>query len=552
MVVGDHIQSNLADFIKLIQPDHYKNNELPRKRNEPQVGTYNVLLLGETQSGKSTFIEAVKQYADPEHKINQYNIGNGVHSLTKEVICYPAYTYLPTVSVVRKVPGPNVQLEIPIHFETLLKDSEDYEDYESQINERKNLEIKRTNSSTAPCLFNLFDTPGLNDTDGHDESHIAKIFQELKAAEKIHLVLITIGQSPFTKEFISAIQCYIHMFPEFQGVIAFLHTHTDYKNLHPERENSLSYLAEKKERLNAMMGRKSCTHFYIDCDLSTKKPIRISMTQNIIQRILRQALVNEPVVVSRVMMYKTPKMQEIDDVLIKKFDKTIETLTETVRFKNDAHATIIDKLYHIGKQLEDLRSKKQELDEYIRMYNTDDLIFIEELTSDQVWRVFHMNRKTYAEFSSQEHLITKINVIREGCSERQTQGGEGFYYWRQLIKRRRFKDSKVQAKFYTTKSRYFRIQISSCKSQLCQVEGLLPGIEQEQVEYASQRQVEQASINDLLSKNKLCTRLIARLSDKMMKPEIFQKLIEAEAYSGSPSENIERVERIYTEMVNAE
>ncbi|KAG0240871.1 hypothetical protein BGX31_001580, partial [Mortierella sp. GBA43] len=44
----------------------------------------NILLLGPTQSGKSTFLEHVRQYANPSHKIDETYIGYGNKSHTKE------------------------------------------------------------------------------------------------------------------------------------------------------------------------------------------------------------------------------------------------------------------------------------------------------------------------------------------------------------------------------------------------------------------------------------------------------------------------------------
>lgn len=37
---------------------------------------YNILFLGETQSGKSTLIESLKKYAYPSYSINRDKIGN--------------------------------------------------------------------------------------------------------------------------------------------------------------------------------------------------------------------------------------------------------------------------------------------------------------------------------------------------------------------------------------------------------------------------------------------------------------------------------------------
>ncbi|KAF9992237.1 hypothetical protein BGZ80_008644, partial [Entomortierella chlamydospora] len=200
------------------KPDYLQKRILPNK-SRLQTEDFNVLLLGQTQSGKSTFIEAVKKYADPDYVVDYEKIGDSVNSCTKEVSKSTVLTDLPITGVLRMTePDP-----VAIKVESLLQDNSNFDNFEDTINERKNLHIVRTKSSNSRTQyrFNLFDTPGLNDTHGEDEAHIARIFETLTVAGNIHLVLITVGQGPFTEGFQKAIKCYFDMFPEFQGLIAF-------------------------------------------------------------------------------------------------------------------------------------------------------------------------------------------------------------------------------------------------------------------------------------------------------------------------------------------
>jgi len=56
---------------------HYRN------RHRPESAKYSVLLLGKTQAGKSTFVQFVKNYMDPQHDIDWRKIGSGIKSMTK-------------------------------------------------------------------------------------------------------------------------------------------------------------------------------------------------------------------------------------------------------------------------------------------------------------------------------------------------------------------------------------------------------------------------------------------------------------------------------------
>lgn len=46
---------------------------------------YNVLVLGETQSGKSTLIQYMRKYANPDVEINTKALGSGYLSHTLDV-----------------------------------------------------------------------------------------------------------------------------------------------------------------------------------------------------------------------------------------------------------------------------------------------------------------------------------------------------------------------------------------------------------------------------------------------------------------------------------
>ncbi|KAF8902330.1 hypothetical protein BGZ58_006727, partial [Dissophora ornata] len=74
------------------------NNKSPEMQ-QPSVAnnipTYNILLLGQTQSGKSTFLQAIRKYADPNCQIDEETIGDGNSSHTKEVLSQLVETNFP-------------------------------------------------------------------------------------------------------------------------------------------------------------------------------------------------------------------------------------------------------------------------------------------------------------------------------------------------------------------------------------------------------------------------------------------------------------------------
>ncbi|KAF9351855.1 hypothetical protein BGX26_010188 [Mortierella sp. AD094] len=314
---------------------------------------FNVLLLGEAQSGKSTFIEYVKKYADPDYTINLSNVGNGISSCTKEVIRSTVHTDLPITDVIENASG---SCPTEVYLGSLINDWPDLDDFEGVLN-RTNLKTVRTQSSESPTQyqFNLFDTPGLNDTHGEDEAHVASIYKALRDAGHIHLVLVTIGRAPFTPGFQAAIKCYFDMLPEFHGLAAFVHTHVDYKDLHSGWNGAASHLTANIALLRDMMGRDSCPHFVMDCDLETTRPIRDCIIQNTIHNILYLASSNKPVAVGRIQIYKSPKMRDIDSILASKYKATAAMIAARM-LNHGTHASIRSKLFEIETNLNEIYS----------------------------------------------------------------------------------------------------------------------------------------------------------------------------------------------------
>ncbi|KAF9347628.1 hypothetical protein BGX26_000902 [Mortierella sp. AD094] len=418
-----------------------------------------------------------------------------------------------------------------INLGSLINDSPDVDDFEDALDQR-NIRIIRTPSLGSPkqYQFNLIDTPGLNDTRGTDEKHIASIYKAFP-------------------DFQAAIKCYFDMFPEFHGLVAFVHTHFDYKDLHPKREEVYSHLTEKKGRLNNMMGRDTCQHFVIDCDIKSTKLIRIGITQNIIRRILSLARFNQPVAMNRVLILKSPKMRDIDNILVDRYKAILDAQRATLNSKDGTQGDILRKLYEMETRLDSLRSEERDLEDYIKEYNTSDLVMIHESTFDESWRVFQLNKDHSIEFPDQDHIIHKKNILSENVDIGKEQGGEGHSYWRMVYKRHSFEDGYLHAKLYTTRSSIYRNQISERKSQLGRLRSTLQGTEQELSQYSSKHQSETAEIQKLIEKNVLYTRLISLLSRERLSPEVFQHLIDAKSYARAPLENSETVVNVYLDVI---
>ncbi|KAG0024982.1 hypothetical protein BGZ82_010281 [Podila clonocystis] len=246
---------------------------------------YNILFLGETQSGKRTLVEFIKNYADPGYIVNNENIGDGIFECAKIVSATTINSNVPSCFV--------SEARERIDYGSFLGSNQ--ENYEDQLHEREKCRLEREQLTTNRDTFNLIDTPDLNDTNLFDDSNIAIIFKALESIEVVNLVVITIANNPFTEDLKRALEGYLNLLPELKTNVVFVHTKIDCAKLHSQEEDFVSNFQEKKRILNNLVGRGGVPHVLIDNDLGSQRTIRNCITQNTLRELLTMAKLNQPV-----------------------------------------------------------------------------------------------------------------------------------------------------------------------------------------------------------------------------------------------------------------
>ncbi|KAG0372052.1 hypothetical protein BGX24_000807 [Mortierella sp. AD032] len=518
----------------------------PCRRSGAKV--FNVLLLGETQAGKSTFVQAVKQYANPNHAIEKDTIGSGNTSKTKNVHRYCVKTRYPEHEVLETQSIDGISITSVVNVDAILDENKtDWENYEDALDNRKKKKLHRCGDSQEQeeHHIDLFDTPGLNDTNGQDEAHIASIIKSLQTAGSIHLVLVIVGNSPFTPGFQSALECYMEVFPEFQGVIAFVHTKFDYVNLHPLRRDKISGMEERKMKLHEIMRRPSCKHFVIDCDFEVTKPIRRCITQNTIREILMEANTNLPVLIGTETVRKTPKMKAIDRIVINKYNAILIATTETLNTKNSEQSAAMGRIIQLDTRLNRIQATESEMSNYINTHNTAEYIFIDECSFDQPWRLVDLDRRHVMSFPSQEHIIHRVHIFQQHTYIKRTRGGEGEKFWGIDFKRKAYKHGVLRAKFYTTSAEKFRYQIEDAWEKLTTAQRDHPGAIQDLKEYTADKARLLQEIWVLRQRNKLATDMIAKASEPSLKLAQFEESVAMGAYSRDDADVVDTIEARY-------
>lgn len=525
----------------------------PCKKSGANV--FNVLLLGETQAGKSTFIQAVKQYANPNHVIEKDTIGSGNTSKTKNVHRCCVNTQYPQHEVHQETQPRDGISNIVVKVDALLDENKsDWEDYEDALDNRRKKKLHRCSASKGQEMhhIHLFDTPGLNDTNGQDEVHIASIIKSLQTAGKIHLVLVIVGNSPFTPGFQSALECYMEVFPEFQGVIAFVHTKFDYVNLHPLRKDKISGMDERKGKLHKIMGRPSCKHFVIDCDFDVTKPIRRCITQNTIREILMEAKTNLPVSIGTETVRKTPKMKRIDRVVINKYDAILIATTETLKTKNSEQSAAMSRIVQLDTRLNRIQATEREMSNYITTHNTGEYIFIDERSFEQPWRLFDLDRHHTMSFPLQEYTISRVVTIQIHTYIKNIRGGEENKFWEIDFQREAYRNGVLRAKFFTTSAEKFKNQLADAWRKLTTAQHEYPEAIQDLKAFTADNARLLQEIEALRRKNKLATDMVAKASVPSMTLAQFEASVAMGTYSGDDAGVADIIEARYLAVVSKE
>ncbi|KAF9326322.1 hypothetical protein BG006_010220 [Podila minutissima] len=216
----------------------------------PKTGS--VLMFGKTQVGKSSFIEFVKSYADPEYKIDNSRIGTGFRSKTEMPVEFVVKSNLPVYEVFDSS-------DTKIDIGTLSHKYMDPEDYMDALNDRKaTLRPVPHNPGSLQHFveITLLDTPGIEDTNGRDVEHAPKIIEAMARMKSFNLIIIIINceDTPSVSHQL-AFDYYskvIHTFQGHHSNIVFLYTHADYEKCHYSNTEHLSVMELRHKVLSQL------------------------------------------------------------------------------------------------------------------------------------------------------------------------------------------------------------------------------------------------------------------------------------------------------------
>lgn len=516
--------------------------------------TYNILFLGETQSGKSTLIESLKKYADAKYVIDKSNIGDGCFSCTRSVHHTTMRTNLPSYSVSRISSGGRGRVDYGAFLQN------DQEDYEDELNESKAYFMEREESTAATVTFNLIDTPGLNDTSLVDETNIALIFKALKSLSSINLVVITVANNPFTEGLKDSLKAYINLLSEFNGVVVFVHTKIDYVTLHPDDTKHIQSLTEKKRALHNLMGRETVPHLFIDNDITSRRVIRKCITQNTLRIILAIAKLNQPIQVRAMTMNKTEKMLLLDQILKQKYLDTMKAREQTLGDKNKEEQKVLAQFGDLKARIKQHERALQDIKRDVTLYDTDSLVLHHEELYQQglpfqgraecaKTMYFPGKKQTYA--PGFFHLsFDHIDILSRNVTVLQEAGGLNHAYWAVRFCEKKYQNGLYVVKIYITKRKKFSKKIQDWRTAETMHQSLLKDCMADLEDLEQQKRQCKVQINKLVELLKLDHYLLGKVSTTDIPSKVFQELVEAGVFVRDIGQSVLNLERFYFENKN--
>ncbi|KAF9586461.1 hypothetical protein BGW38_004538 [Lunasporangiospora selenospora] len=560
-------------------PSNQVNQNSTDLAGNPEVRKdFNILFLGPSQSGKSTLIEVMCKCLDPEREINVDNIGNGSESCTKGVIVH---------EVVPNIPDLNTHYDISTTQNT--KNSS-LKDFRKTTSATINTGIIPSESSfQTEYKYRFIDTPGLDDTEGHDVKNISEVLEKLSKLKEIHLIIITVASSPkLSQGTKDALKDYRNIFYGMRGLFTVVHTKVNYDKLHPRDQSYIDYLKKRSITIFDCLGLRGLEprHFCIDSDLEELREGRINMTQEIVQRILFQALLNSPVSMSKMRLFKTQQMREFDKLVIKHFDDALVSLRENhhgAKLKKIADIKtevpgFKERLARLEKMIDDLESQVDgELKEYrtrqedIKYYDSDDPEFIGEKFSLERWNVHDVPRNNRL---PKTLLISGLDCTIDDIKEKMTGykvlhqgGGKGSKHWSIIIERRPFQQGSYEAKFYATRRNFFKAKVETLKGEepvhLSKIRKIfidLKELKEKRQEFSNEiaketlghklgEMIREPEAEERILRHqdemKKCQEASARVNRESLHLNLFMAVAEARVYEGGAAGCIEKIAAFY-------
>ena len=267
---------------------------------EDATQALNILIVGESQQGKSTLIKQLNRYAkQPDIAIG---IGHGNVACTKIVGQYNIPATIARYQLVN--PDETPIGELP--YEELC----DLDRSEAQVVEVPAEEAHETFN------FSFIDTPGLDDSDGEDIEIMAAIIGRLGELSHINAVVYVRNiNKPFSNSFKQFFDYIQRSLPSLSAGLIIVHTCFTIKKVAEFLDDSKNLAALRQDAFKAATNLE-LVHFFMDNEPSKYKPFAVMESLNSCYRLLNHLSSQRPIAVTGLQLLKTDQMKSYEGQVV--------------------------------------------------------------------------------------------------------------------------------------------------------------------------------------------------------------------------------------------
>ena len=275
--------------------DQDRNSESIPPPYSPQNGSseINVLIVGETQHGKSTLVQSISSYAGAGDE--GIEIGDNSQSCTREVGRYSITTTIDQYQLVDHNGHPILEQSWKQLYKIKAR--------EARV--EKVAEARRR----PPITFNFFDTPGLGDSGGRDMEIMVDILGRLATLKHVSaMIYVRAADKPFTTSFAKFFDYLRRSMPSLCNGLIILHSKYTTMQLNEALDRGEENPEENRRQTFAKKTGLDLPHFFLDNEPSERSPFAQLQTLNETSNLLLHVESQVPLEVTGLRLLKTERI----------------------------------------------------------------------------------------------------------------------------------------------------------------------------------------------------------------------------------------------------
>jgi len=431
------------------------------QRSGPKRFSANVLIIGDSQSGKSTFIKKLYELAGKEAP-ETLKIGSGGEATTSNTHVY-------------NIPLKLSEIGLFDQYKRELDWSKAFGSYESfdELSDERNLELRKGNV-IAEVDLNLIDTPGLKGTDKNDEDNMFELIQTLTDIGSVNCVLLLNKGTNYGPNFEETLMYYHDMLGRTIPV-HMLHTkYTSDDILRDIQANVNTYKNSARIReFKKLFPNISGEHWLIDSIPKHNRPFREFLTQHTINTWLASIASEREISTKNLTFTKTAKMKRIDRMVQARNQALSEGHGEGLSDKNVKLRKILQKITSLSRTVDEQKNEIDSLQKELDEKNSKVPEFMKTKNVSHTWTLWPTRQEHEIEIHTGDPIMEVEKVIFNEPASYWVPSSESKYGEEAMSKEYRIRiESKIwrgcyaSISLYTYKKYKFAEQIPFIKDKL--------------------------------------------------------------------------------------